>query len=292
MGGISEIQKGSSCPVQDTCPLQVICSGCSGSNYEETTYSTSNSATKPLKELLPRSISEVEKGNLLWTNLHFEQCVHIIQSGVFISFGYNEQGQEVPFALFGAGVMVGIAELYLPTVISDTYHVRSLLPGTVCTVPLKAIRQRLLHVSGNYEQRLLISALTNQASSAFTQAKIVSRNTIYERVFALLLYLQDLIARGETGRTTLKLTHEEVATLVHSDRVSVTRALHRMRDDGLIELGYKSITLCKDALDDCSEVHIMPTQYLIVDQENELTKPLGRDARVQVDGVVPPYIWA
>lgn len=292
MGFVIENQRECTCPVRDTCPLCVICGSREGSGSEGGGRGVSGPSEEFRKNMLPRTVSKVEKGKLLWTNLHFEQCVHVIQGGLFTSFGYNEQGQEIPFALFGAGIVVGIAELYLPSEISDTYHVRSLLPGTVCTVPLRSIRQRLRSVSRAYEQRLLISALTNQASSAFTQAKVVSRNTIYERVLALLLYIHDLTARGDTRRSSLSLTHEEVATLVLSDRVSVTRALHKMRNDGLIELGYKSITLCESALDEHSALRIAPTQYLIADQEYASEGSLGGGVRMDEDGLQPPYLFA
>ena len=285
-------QKKPSCPVRNTCPLKVICGGFSGIDDIDFSAFLPCFGIEASKELYSCSFNEVEKGKLLWTHLHSEQCVHIIQSGVFVSFGTNEQGREVPFALFGAGIVVGIAELYLPTEISDTYHVRSLLPGTVCTVSLEAIRQRLRYVSRSREQKLMVSALANQVASAFTQAKVVSRNSVYERILAVLLYLQDLVARGKSGRTILHLTHEEISSLVQSDRVSVTRALHKLKEDGYIELNYKSITITKKALLDCDKVTVSPTQYLLVGQEEEQIDPLLYYIRALAQGSLQPFTLA
>ena len=57
----------------------------------------------------------------------------------------------------------------------------------------------------------------------------------------------------------MNATHEEVASLVASDRASVTRALRKLKEDGLVELGYKSIRMTGALLDRsgaCSDVHV------------------------------------
>jgi CRP-like cAMP-binding protein len=58
---------------------------------------------------------------------------------------------------------------------------------------------------------------------------------------------------GDRGLPTFELTHEEIALAVLSDRVSVTRALRKMKEAGMIELGYKTIKLHRQRL-------VAPTQ--------------------------------
>ena len=41
----------------------------------------------------------------------------------------------------------------------------------------------------------------------------------------------------------VQLTHEELGCLIACDRASTTRALHKMEQEGLIELGYRCIRL-------------------------------------------------
>ena len=59
----------------------------------------------------------------------------------------------------------------------------------------------------------------------------------------LLLCLETLAARGGTRPDALRVTHDELASRVLSDRASVTRALHQMEGQGLVELGYRSVRI-------------------------------------------------
>lgn len=220
------------CPARKGCPLGAVC-GTAGEPHGRPLYPVA---------------SQVEKGELLWTNLRFENHIHVIQSGAFVSIGHTEQGREIPFALLGRGIAIGVAELYLTGELSDTYHIRNLLPGKVCSFSTNAVRQKLEATPEACMQELISSTLTNQCTSAFTQTRILSQPSLYHRILTLLLYLRDITGRTGQEDSEFNLTHEEIGTLVSSDRVSTTRVLHKMRDDEIIELGYRSITLCVDKL--------------------------------------------
>lgn len=194
------------------------------------------------------TIATVEKDELIWTNLRYENRVHIIQSGVFTCMAHCESENEIPFALFGKGNIVGAVELYAPRSMSSDYHVRTLIPGKVCSVSAKALKRKMEELSPEHAQRIMCCAFASQSASAFTQSKVISSRSLYERVLTLFLHLGDLIHRSEEEGSTFAITHEEIALLVASDRVSVTRVLHKMRDEGIIKLGYKSISFFEDAI--------------------------------------------
>lgn len=42
---------------------------------------------------------------------------------------------EAPFTLYGAGIAVGVADLYVPRVSTNTYHLHALVPGRICSRP-------------------------------------------------------------------------------------------------------------------------------------------------------------
>ena len=86
-------------------------------------------------------------------------------------------------------------------------------------------------------------ALTNLSSASYTQLKTLARTPLSDRIAMLLIRLRDLAAREGRDLREIALTHGDVASLVATDRVSATRALHRLESDGLIELGYRSIGL-------------------------------------------------
>lgn len=55
----------------------------------------------------------------------------------------------------------------------------------------------------------------------------------------VLLHLRELTSREGRELDEVQLTHEELACLIACDRASTTRALHKMEQDGVIELGYR-----------------------------------------------------
>lgn len=251
-----EIQEIEQCPTREICPLGSLC-GVSRKGYG-----------KPLFPL----VRSVDKGELVWTTLRFENQVIIVRKGVFVSVGTGEQEEAVPFALLGKGNAVGLAEAYTPSEVSDYYHIRNLIKGEICILPAKVVRRKLEEVPQAASHQLLCCSFISQSISSFTQTKIVSKKTLYEKILALLLYLQDMTSRQDIEHTTLEITHEEIAMLVVSDRASVTRVLHIMSDDGLLSIGYKSITLHNDALAQHREQHDSHICFVMPKEESEHLK--------------------
>lgn len=214
------------CPARRLCPLCELCC-----------------ATKDSRAALFPTMIDVAQGELLWTDLRFERRVFCIRSGVFAALSDLEHDHEVPFSLYGCGQGVGFGELYLERDISNSYYLRALSAGQVCSVPAKAVRRCLEDLPAPIANTLLSGVLTNVSAAAFTQARITARPLVGERVVMLLLAVSDLYAREGRVLEELQLTHGELATLVASDRVSITRALHRLEEDGLVELGYRSIRI-------------------------------------------------
>lgn len=220
------------CTAREVCPIGSLCS------------TQAEGSEKPLYPI----ISSFEKNELFWTNMRYENRVYIVKSGVLACVAHVKD-REIPFALFGRGIAIGLGELYAPSRISDDYHMRPLVPGKLCSVSLKALRKRLEQMPKEYGMRLVCCDLTNQSASSFSQMKIVTRKATYERIVELLFCLRDLTKRGGAEQSTFDLTHEEVALIISSDRVSVTRALRKMKEEGAISLGYKSITAHFDKMD-------------------------------------------
>lgn len=268
-GEISEVEH---CATRAMCPLGLICGV------------TRNGDMPPL---FP-TITSIGKGEMLWTNLRFENRIFIIHDGVFVTIGHTEQENEVPFALFGKGVAIGIGELYAPEELGGSYYVRNLLPGRVCSVPGNPVKARLESMQNPYSQKVLSCALLNQSTSAFTLSKIIAKRALYDRILALLLYLRDLTGRTGKEMSTFGITHEEIAMLVHSDRVSTTRVLHKMRDDGLIDIGYKSITLHIDEVGAVEEL-AAHTNFLMLEERGR--PATGRDRRFGDDAEELAYIY-
>ncbi len=243
------------CPARQLCPIGALC--------EEMTSEDEENPLFP-------AIVDCPRGQIAWTDPHSEQRVFFIKSGIFSCVSGLDNDQEVPFALYGCGHAAGLGELYIPRTVGRTYYLRAISHGTLCSLPAKPLRRRLESTPQAYALAVMSSALTNLSSAAYAQEKLVSRPLLSERIALLIIRLRHLAAREGRDLDEIRLTHEELAALVASDRTSVSRALQRMAQDGLVELGYRRIkpTAGFDSLegldalrgDACAQFHPAPTK--------------------------------
>ena len=75
----------------------------------------------------------------------------------------------------------------------------------------------------------------------FAQVEMLSKTRVTDRIAILLARLNELLAREGRSMDELRLSHADIAGLIAADRVSVTRALRKMEEDGQVQLGYRSV---------------------------------------------------
>lgn len=255
----SEIYEVEYCPSRSMCPIGELCSA---------------SPQKKDVMFFPK-ITEVDKDSLIWTNLRHENNVHFIQSGVYSCIAHFADDWEIPFALYAKGNAVGLVELYAPESISNDYHLRVLIPGKICTFPARSLRHRLESMPFAKAQQVMSCCFANVSASVYTQSKVLSGKSLYNRILVLLLSIQDLANRADKDRSVINLTHEEIAQLVAADRASTTRVLKKMREDGVIELGYKTISITYDGSGMTDESMFSGTCFYSADDD---TLPALREA--------------
>lgn len=231
------------CPVRATCPVGALCGRGRGEGAAP---------------LFP-TLEEIARDDIAWTDLRYEQRVHVFRRGVFALFPNFEAEGDIVLSLLGAGYTVGLAELYVPRAVAGTYHLRALTEGEICSFPAKAFKRHLEALPVAESNAILACALTNMTEASCAQLRTVSRTSLYDRIVFFLLRCHELGVRQGVELREVNATHEEVASLVASDRASVTRALRKLKEDGLVELGYKSIRMTGALLDRsgaCPDVHV------------------------------------
>ena len=77
----------------------------------------------------------------------------------------------------------------------------------------------------------------------------------------LLLALCELKLREDDELVSVGMTHGDLATLIAADRASATRVLHKLADEGYVELGYKSLALGKRILERDDLAHEVRTEF-------------------------------
>ena len=130
-----EVADANGCALRGSCPLGTIC----GKRLE------------PGDMPLVPTFLQVDRGEMLWTDLHFNPRVIVIRKGVFSCLVHVDRGRdEVPLALYGAGIAIGMAELFVPdapqkrdVAMSSMYYLRSVFAGEICVFPAGIIRKAL-----------------------------------------------------------------------------------------------------------------------------------------------------
>lgn len=213
------------CPVRSICPIGALC----------------GVETREGQPALFPTITEVNQGQLVWTDVRHEQRAMVIRSGVFSCLSNPEQREELVFSLFSCGDSFGFAELYLPGKMADMYYARALTSGQICSFASKPLRRHLEELPTPQREKILSCLLVNSTSAMFAQVEMLAKTRITDRISILLARLNELVAREGRSMDELHLSHADIAGLIAADRVSVTRALRKMEEDDQVLLGYRSV---------------------------------------------------
>lgn len=264
-------------PQKDACPAQRICS------FRTICAVCADPASNPLQP----HFDDVEKGEIFVTNPNAEGYLYVMQSGFFGVFGEAELGSEVPFAIFNAGVAAGAAELYAPQRVRDAYDIRCLISGRICSFRADEVTEKLKTFSRAYAQRIVCCALMNQFNSVFALMIIRGKTYIYDQIVTMLMFLKEFSNEEDAREITFEITQEEIALLISANRMAVSRVLHKMKDDGVIDYSYKSITLFIDELPDIS--YGFTARYLAVEDEDDYLSSFEGDLPLLPQGAPLPF---
>ena len=149
------------------------------------------------------------KKNALWQ----------IETGFVITYTYLEDGTTVALWLWGPGDIVG--EL-LSTM--KPYQIESLTNVTATILPVEDLHQ-------------FTNTLLYHIQQAEELMVIRSHRKVETMLIRLLAWLsQKFGSEVEAGRLIdMRLTHEDLAALVNSTRVTITRVLGQLEQEGLID---------------------------------------------------------
>lgn len=147
-----------------------------------------------------------------------------IESGVVRSFTWNQEGRIVTLGFWGKGDVVGH-----PLSRMKQYQVECLTMVQISEFSL--------------ENSYLQHALLVHAWKSEELLTIIHRPSIADRLTHLLLWLSDQFGKPVISGMLLelRLTHQDLADTIGSTRVSVTRLLGQMEQEGKIERSHKTI---------------------------------------------------
>lgn len=181
-------------------------------------------------------VRKFKEGQILYRQGDTHDYFFLVRSGFLHTTVHSASGAELLLEIFGPDAIFGEASAFVdeprfvtaravtPAVVTE-YRVSELLP-VIASEPALAIS--LIQLLG-LKHRVLIDKLLRATSA-----------TPRERLEGLLCRM----AVGFEQRQSLRLTHEQLASMTGLSRVTVTRTLKPMADEGLIDTRGKGVKIC------------------------------------------------
>lgn len=208
------------CSVEDKCIVAPVCS------------SSVNQKDLPIRKNIC-----LDKGTLIWCETY--DCstnIFLIQSGFVTLLNYLPDGSESIVGVLTSGQALGLTDLF--SEFDRSFVARSLTDVKMCKVPIQVVEAL---IKDDLEVAIrVINILSSSYQDAMEQLSYRDTFNARDRI---LICLRRLVEKYDNSKenVTLSITHEEIAQLVGTNRITATRALNELAKAGYIGLGRSSI---------------------------------------------------
>jgi CRP-like cAMP-binding protein len=182
------------------------------------------------ERLIADSIAmDVPAGAVVYREGDAARCF-VVVSGLLRSFVSSMDGRRVNFRYGRSGDVLGLA-----SVLGDPLPVtiQALTPSSVVAIGVDLLRQMV--VTDPEVARACAEELTRELVKALEDVALSAFYSVRQRLARQLL---DLAADSDGAHLVAAVSHQELADSIASSREVVTRTLHELRADGLIETGH------------------------------------------------------
>ncbi|MCS6264992.1 MAG: Crp/Fnr family transcriptional regulator [Nitrospira sp.] len=189
-------------------------------------------------------MEEVKKRQPLYLPGDPSSNVYLLKKGRVKIANTAPNGKEVTFDILEPGEVFG--ELDVLDDAPRSTSAETLDDAVICVIPRKDFDQYLaMHPTVMFKLTKLIGLRLKKIQSRVED--LVFRD-VPARLAHLLLELSksDGVAENQGIRLKVKLTHQEMANLIGCSRETVSASMGQFRDDGLIEMDGRTITLVNE----------------------------------------------
>ena len=188
-------------------------------------------------------MEEVKKRQPLYLPGDPSSSVYFLKRGRVKIANTAPSGKEVTFDILEAGDIFG--ELDVLEDAPRSTSAETLDDALICVIPRKDFDQYLaMHPSVMYKLTKLIGLRLKKIQSRV-------EDLLFREVPARLAHLlselgkTEGVAEKQGIRLNVKLTHQEMANLIGCNRETVSTIMGQFRDDGLIQMDGRTITILK-----------------------------------------------
>lgn len=181
----------------------------------------------------------LQEGEMLFGPGESSERLYIVKEGRIRLYITGDQGEEITLAMVDEGKMFG--EMALTGQRLREVYAQAVEPSLLLSVSREALEQLIL---GKPKVGLrLVERLSERVRALENRLKDLSFKEVPVRVASLILQLleEEGVRTKEGYEIPNRYTHEQLGAMVSANRVSVTRALATLREEGTIELRKRRI---------------------------------------------------
>jgi len=196
-----------------------------------------------MRSLVGTSSEMVERGKTIFFPGDPAERVYLLKRGAVRLSRVYESGEEITVALLRENSLFGVLSLLTGQKSDRFYHAIAFTRVDLISAPATSVRQAI-----EKDARvglLLLQGLSSRILQTETMIETLTHRDMSSRLVSFLLVLcRDFGMPGTRGITIdLKLSHQAIAEAIGSTRVTITRLLGDLRNDGLVEIDRKRITV-------------------------------------------------
>ena len=185
----------------------------------------------------------VERGKTIFFPGDPAEKVYLLKRGAVRLSRVYESGEEITVALLRENSLFGVLSLLTGQRSDRFYHSIAFTRVELVTAPATSVRKAI-------EQDpavglLLLQGLSSRILQTETMIETLTHRDMSSRLVSFLLVLcRDFGVPSSDGITIdLRLSHQAIAEAIGSTRVTITRLLGDLRNDGLVQIDRKKITV-------------------------------------------------
>jgi CRP/FNR family transcriptional regulator, global nitrogen regulator len=189
------------------------------------------------------STESFERGKTIFFPGDPAERVYFLTKGAVKLSRVYEAGEEITVALLRENSVFGVLSLMTGQKGDRFYHAVAFTPVELLSVPIEYMEKAMRE---NPElPMLMLRGLSSRILQTEMMIETLAHRDMGSRLVSFLLILcRDFGVPGQDGVTVdLKLSHQAIAEAIGSTRVTVTRLLGDLRDQKMISIHKKKITV-------------------------------------------------
>lgn len=193
--------------------------------------------------MYPPVVENFERGKTIFFPGDPAERVYFLLKGAVKLSRFYEAGEEITVALLRENSVFGVLSLITGNRSDRFYHAVAFTPVELLSAPIEQVRQAL---KDNPElSMVMLQGLSSRILQTEMMIETLAHRDMNSRLVSFLLILcRDFgVPTTEGIRIDLKLSHQAIAEAIGSTRVTVTRLLGDLRDQTMISIHKKKITV-------------------------------------------------